>query len=152
MPAWKYVLLDAATEPEVDTRRPTRCLSATYFWASACAGAGPCSTGVSPARSLILRPSFGASVLTAYFAQLSCSLPRKLAPPVRGVTSAISSCPRQLTAAVDALIADGRAEGRADAMVVAASAPASSPSGRITLRTFMHTPNLGETAILSRCL
>ncbi len=41
--------------------------------------------GVSPARSWILSPYFDASVLTAYFAQLSCSLPRKPASPVSGV-------------------------------------------------------------------
>ena len=35
---------------------PTTLLSATYFCASVCAGAGPCSTGVSPGTSLIFRP------------------------------------------------------------------------------------------------
>ena len=49
----------------------------------------PCSTGVSPVTRVTFSPSAGASVLTAYFAQVSCSLPRKPAPPVSGVTIAI---------------------------------------------------------------
>src|SRR3954447_1648341 len=86
--AWKYVVLDAATAPEVDGPRTTSTLGfATYFCASACAGAGPCSTGVSPRTNFTLRCSFGASSGTASFAQLPCSAPRKPAPPVTGVTS-----------------------------------------------------------------
>ena len=78
--------LEAATAPEVDGPRiATTLLSAMYFCASACAGAGPCSTGVSPRTSLTFSPYCGASVLTAYFAQLACSAPRKPAPPVSGV-------------------------------------------------------------------
>src|SRR5260221_1204344 len=115
-PAAKYVWLDAATAPEVDGPRiPTTLLSATYFCASACAGAGPCSTGVSPRTSWILRPSFGASVLTAYFAQLDCSCPRKPAPPVSGVTKAILSVLLQL------MPADAFASDRCAACAVAAT-------------------------------
>ena len=87
MPAAWYVLLDAATAPEVDgPMTATTDLSATYFCASVCAGAGPCSTGVSPVTRLILRPYFG------------CSFPRKPAPPVNGATMAIFSLPLQLRA------------------------------------------------------
>src|SRR3990170_3259923 len=50
--------------------------------------------------SRILRPYVDASVLTAYFAQLNCSMPRKPAPPVSGVTTAILSVLLQLTACV----------------------------------------------------
>src|SRR5882762_678942 len=85
--AWKYVVLDAATAPDVDGPSSTRTLlSATYFWARACAGAGPCSTGVSPSTNLTFSPSGFASVLTAYFDHAPCSAPRKPAPPVTGVT------------------------------------------------------------------
>src|SRR6478609_10487160 len=86
--AWKYDELEAATAPDVDGPRTTRTLlSAMYFWARACAGAGPCSTGVSPSTNLTFSPSGFASVLTAYFAHAPCSAPRKPAPPVTGVTS-----------------------------------------------------------------
>ncbi len=62
--AWKYDELEAATAPDVDGPRTTSTfLSATYFWASACAGAGPCSTGVSPSTNLTFSPSGFASVL-----------------------------------------------------------------------------------------
>src|SRR5471032_2602175 len=71
IPAWKYVWLEAATAPEVDGPRiATTLLSATNFCASACAGAGPCSTGVSPGTMTTLRPSGLARVWTAYCAQL----------------------------------------------------------------------------------
>ena len=56
--------------------------------------------------SLILRPYFDASVLTAYFAQLSCSLPRKPAPPVNGAVKPILSVLLQLTAWVCAAAVD----------------------------------------------
>src|SRR3954453_11718809 len=87
MPALKYAALDAATAPEVDGP-----ITASTFWsamnfcATVCAGAGPCSTGVSPTTSVTLNPRFGARVFTAYLAQLSCSVPRKPAPPVMGET------------------------------------------------------------------
>src|SRR4051794_10818255 len=71
-----------------------------YFCASVCAGAGPCSTGVSPPTSLTFRCMPGASVLTAYLAQLICSAPRKPAPPVNGVTNGIVIVLLQLYAAV----------------------------------------------------
>src|SRR5947208_759352 len=88
MPAWAYVALDAATAPEVDGPMiPTTALSATNFCAAACAGAGPCSTGVSNGTSVALSPTVWGSVLIAYFAHDSCSWPRKPAPPVSGVTS-----------------------------------------------------------------
>jgi len=107
IPAWKYVSLDAATWPEAaGPMMATTLLSATYFCASVTVGAGPASNGVSPARSLILRPYFGASVLTAYFAQLSCSLPIKPPPPVSGVTTAILSVLLQLKAWVFAATVD----------------------------------------------
>ena len=61
-------------------------------------GPGPASTGVSPETSEMLKPYFRGSVLKAYFAQLSCSLPRKPAPPVSGVGMAIFNLPWQLTA------------------------------------------------------
>ena len=67
----------------------TTLLSATYFCASACAGAGPCSTGVSPSASLTFSPYRLGNVATAYFAQLACSVPRKPAPPVNGVRNGI---------------------------------------------------------------
>ena len=71
-PAAKYVWLVAATAPEVaGPITATTFWSATYFCANACAGAGPCSTGVSPVTSCTFSPSPGASRLTAYFAQLS---------------------------------------------------------------------------------
>ena len=103
MPAWPYVALEAATAPEVDGPMiATTLLSATYFCARDCAGAGPCSTGVSPRTSFTFSPSGFARVLTAYLAQLDCSLPRKPAPPVSGVTRAILSVLLQLTEAVPA--------------------------------------------------
>src|SRR4051794_1229601 len=86
--AWKYDVLDAATAPDVDGPSTTRTLLfAMYFCATACAAAGPCSTGVSPRTNLTLRPKPFASVLTAYLAQDPCSAPRNPAPPVTGVTS-----------------------------------------------------------------
>src|SRR5258705_4056102 len=101
--AEKYVELDAATAPDVDGPSTTSTLlSATYFWARACAGAGPCSTGVSPRTSFTFSPSGFARVLTAYLAQLDCSLPRKPAPPVSGVTRASLRVLLQLTEAVPA--------------------------------------------------
>ena len=97
MPAWKYVLLDAATAPEVDGPiTATTCGSATNFCAAAWAGAGPCSTGVSNGTSVTFRPIAGAICLTASFAQLICSLPRKPAAPVSGVTKPNFSGPEQL--------------------------------------------------------
>src|SRR5262245_12944726 len=90
IPAWKYDLLDAATAPEVEgPMRPTTLWSATNFCAAACAGAGPCSTGVSNGTSVIFSPSVFGISLTASFAHVSCSVPRKPAPPVRGVTNPI---------------------------------------------------------------
>src|SRR5262249_49348279 len=76
--------------------------SPTYFCASVCAGAGPCSTGVSPPTSFTLRPRPGASDLTAYFAQLSCSAPRQPARPVIGVTNGSVIVLLQLKFAADA--------------------------------------------------
>src|SRR3954447_414902 len=74
MPAWKYVLLEAATAPEVEgPMMPTTLGSATNFCAAACAGAGPCSTGVSNGTSVTLSPNVLGSTLIAYFAQLNCS-------------------------------------------------------------------------------
>src|SRR6188472_3883000 len=99
IPAAKYAALDAATPPEVEGPRIAITLgSAMNFCASACAGAPPCSTGVSPVTSEMLKPYFRGSVLTAYFAQLSCSLPRNPAPPVSGVGMASFNLPWQLTA------------------------------------------------------
>ena len=101
--------------------------SATYFWASACAGAGPCSTGVSPVSSWIFNPSPGASRLTAYFAQLSCALPRKPAPPVSGVTIAIFIVCLQFTACV--ALASVATSGLAAAVAATTAAiPATSAS------------------------
>src|SRR5581483_2216632 len=118
---------------------PTTLLSATYFWASDCATAAPCSTGVSPVSSWILRPSFGASVFTAYLAQLSCSLPRKPAPPVSGVTMAIFSWLLQLRACAAA--ADCVADGFASAAVAATAASAATQASAMAL--FMNVPSLG---------
>src|SRR5437764_5533906 len=101
--AWKYVELDAATAPDVDGPSSTSTLlSATYFWASACAGAGPCSTGVSPSTNLTFSPSGFARVLTAYFAHAPCSAPRRPAPPVTGVTRGSVIVLLQLTLAAEA--------------------------------------------------
>ncbi len=86
MPAAKNGFAVAPAFPEVDgPRTATTFLFAMYFCANASAGAGPCSTGVSPRTSLTFSPYCGASVLTAYFAQLACSCPRNAAPPVSGV-------------------------------------------------------------------
>ena len=85
-PAAKNGFAVAAALPEVDGPRiATTFLSEMYFCASACAGAGPCSTGVSPRTSLTFRPYCFGSVWTAYLAQLACSVPRNPAPPVSGV-------------------------------------------------------------------
>src|SRR5712691_205731 len=122
MPAWKYVWLEAATAPDVDgPRMAITLLSATNFCARLCAGAGPCSTGVSPVMSRIFRPIFGGRVFTAYFAQVSCSWPRNAAPPVSGVTNAILSVLLQLSAAVRPAFT-GAAD--ADAAITQASAAA----------------------------
>ena len=132
IPAWKYVSLEAATAPEVDGPIiPMTLLSATYFCASACAGAGPCSTGVSPVISWTFSPNVFGSVFIAYLAQLSCSLPRKPAPPVSGVTSASFILLLQLIAC--AAVADVVAVGRANAAVAAASASAAAASGSMSL-------------------
>src|SRR6185312_4653527 len=105
MPAWPYVVLEAATAPEVDGPRIARTLlSPTYFCASVCATAAPCSTGVSPSTSFTLRPSFGARVLTAYFAHEPCSAPRKPAPPVTGVTRGRVIVLLQLTPALETAV------------------------------------------------
>ena len=70
IPAAKYVALVAATAPEVaGPITATTLWSATYFCASAWAGAGPCSTGVSPVSSCTFNPRPGAIRFTAYFAQ-----------------------------------------------------------------------------------
>ena len=133
-PASKYVWLEAATAPEVEGPRiATTRLSATNFCASDCAGAGPCSTGVSPGTSVIFSPYLGARVLTAYFAQLSCSLPRKA-----GVTNAIFIGLLQLIAC-DAE-ADCVLLGLANAAAAAASASAAAPTGRMSLNLRMQTP------------
>src|SRR6476619_5758433 len=88
--AAEYVLVEAATAPDVDGPRIASTLgSPTYFCASVWAGAGPCSTGVSPVTNFTFRCIPGASDLMAYFAQLACSAPRKPAPPVIGVTRGI---------------------------------------------------------------
>src|SRR3954453_20453834 len=103
--AEKYVELDAATAPDVDGPSTTRTLlSATYFWARACAGAGPCSTGVSPSTNLTFSPSGFASVLTAYLAHEPCSAPRKPAPPVTGVTRGSVIVLLQLTLAAETAV------------------------------------------------
>ena len=78
---------------------PTTLGSAAYFCASVRAGAAPCSTGVSPWSSWTFSPIVFGSVATAYFAQLSCSVPRNPAPPVSGVTIASFSVLLQLTPA-----------------------------------------------------
>src|SRR5215475_742706 len=89
IPALKYVWAEASASPDVDgPMMPTTFGSDAYFCASARAGAAPCSTGVSPWSSWIFRPYCFGRVATAYFAQLSCSVPRKPAPPVIGVTIA----------------------------------------------------------------
>src|SRR3954471_17999919 len=101
-PAWKYVLVEATTAPDVDgPSNATTLLSPTYFWASACAGAGPCSTGVSPSTNLTFSPRGFARVLTAYFAHEPCSAPRKPAPPVTGVTRGSVIVLLQLTLAAE---------------------------------------------------
>src|SRR5690349_142137 len=101
-PAAKNGLAVAPASPEVDgPSTATTLLSAMYFCASASAGAGPSSTGVSPSSSLTFRPYFGASVFTAYFAQVACSWPRKPAPCVSGVMKGRSIVLLQLSAAVD---------------------------------------------------
>src|SRR5579864_9387665 len=123
--AASYVGLEAATAPEVDgPRMATTDLSETYFCASATAGAGPCSTGVSPWTSLTLRPCCCGSVATAYCAQESCSWPRMAAPPVSGVTIAMVRADLQLTPAAARLEwADAAVEATsADTPTTAASA------------------------------
>src|SRR5579871_790920 len=67
---------------------PTTFGSDAYFCATASAGAAPCSTGVSPWTSWTFSTYFWGRVATAYFAQLNCSVPRKPAAPVIGVTIA----------------------------------------------------------------
>ena len=99
----KYVVLDAATAPEVDgPSTPSTLLSPTYFCASVCAGAGALFDRRVAEHELDLEPELGASVLTAYFAQAPCSAPRKPAPPVTGVTSGRVMVLLQLTLAADA--------------------------------------------------
>src|SRR4051812_29485481 len=98
------------------------------FCATVWAGAGPCSTGVSPTTRDAFNPSFGARVLTAYFAQLSCSVPRKPAPPVTGETKPILNGAAQLVLADDA--EDAVSCGRAEAAVTTASVSAAAAKGR----------------------
>ena len=52
-----------------------------------CRGRRPARRACRRARASSSAPSGFASVLTAYFAQLDCSAPRKPAPPVTGVTN-----------------------------------------------------------------
>src|SRR3954464_9485170 len=129
MPALKYAALDAATAPDVDGPITARTFwSAMNFCATVCAGAGPCSTGVSPTTSVARSPSLGARVFIAYLAQLSCSVPRKPAPPVMGDTKPILNGALQLVW-VDNAEAAVRC-GRADAAVTTASASAAAAKGR----------------------
>src|SRR3954465_12956029 len=123
--AWKYDELDAATAPDVDGPRTTSTLlSAMYFWASACAGAGPCSTGVSPRTNLTFSPSGFASLLTANFAHAPCSAPRNPAPPVTGVTSGSVIVLLQLMLAAEAAAILGLPWADAATTVVASTARA----------------------------
>src|SRR3954470_8379822 len=123
--AWKYDELDAATAPEVDGPRTTSTLlSAMYFWASDCAGAGPCSTGVSPSTSLTFSPRGFASVLTAYFDHAACSAPRNPAPPVTGVTSGSVIVLLQLMLAAEAAATLGLPWADAATTVVTSTARA----------------------------
>ena len=123
---------------------PTTLGSATYFWASVWAGDGPCSTGVSPCRSWIFRPICGASVLTAYLAQESCSWPRNAAPPVSGVTIAILSVFEQLRPPAAALEDDelaataGTAPSVTAVIAEIAAAPAIAESLGVDLEIFMN--------------
>src|SRR4051812_23552518 len=112
---------------------PTTAGSAAYFCASVCAGAGPCSTGVSPCSSWIFRPNGGARVLTAFFAQESCSWPRNAAPPVSGVTIAILSVFEQLR------FASARAEDELAAMAGTA------PSVTAVIAEIAAAPAIAET-------
>src|SRR5437764_11270162 len=124
--ACAYVALEATTAPDVDgPMTASTLLSPTYFWASACAGAAPCSTGVSPSTNLTFSPRGLASVLTAYFAHWPCSLPRKPAPPVTGVTRGSVSVLLQLTPAADAAATVGRPCAEAATTEVARTARAS---------------------------
>src|SRR5262245_8583284 len=146
IPAWKYVLLDAATAPEVDgPMTSTTFGSATNFCAAAWAGAGPCSTGVSNTERLIFRPIAGASCLTASFAQESCSVPRKPAPPVTGDTKPSFSGDEQLIALL--FPAEAVLFGRAEAAATTASASAAAAKGRInlSLRNLCILLAVGET-------
>ena len=139
IPAWKYAVLDAATAPEVDGPRTAITFgSPMNFCATDWAGAGPCSTGVSPTTSVARRPILGASVLTAYFAQLSCSVPRKPAPPVTGVTKPILNGALQLI--LDDFAEEAVFSGRADAAVTTASASAAAANGRMNLSLRIWSP------------
>ena len=76
--------------------------------------------------------------MTAYFAQLSCALPRKPAPPVNGVTIAIFSVPLQFTACCASVpvVAVGLATA------VAASTAAIPATSAKTMALFMCCPSL----------
>ena len=134
-------MLEAATAPEVDGPiTPTTDLSATYFCASVWAGAGPCSTGVSPGTSLIFSPSFAGSVATAYFAHVSCSWPRKAATPVSGVTNPILRVLEQLSPA-EALAGAAVAGTTVIAAIPASAAAAATAVTRgYDIEIFIDTP------------
>ena len=126
-PACVNVLLVAATAPDVDgPRTATIFLSDTNFWVTVWATEGPASTGTSPGTSLILRPIVGGSVLTASFAQESCSWPRKPAAPVSGARKPMSSVPEQLIACERCVAAPAGAAVTVAASAVAAATAASS--------------------------
>ena len=94
IPAWKYVVLDAATAPEVDGPiTPTTLAVRDELLRGGLGRCGALLDGRVEATSVTFRPSAGAIRLTASFAQDSCSVPRKPAPPVIGDTKPIFSGP-----------------------------------------------------------
>src|SRR4051812_25881335 len=132
IPALKYAALEAATPPEVDGPITASTFgSEMNFCATDCATEGPCSTGVSPTTRDTFSPSLGASSFTPSFAQVTCSLPMKPAPPVTGVAKPSLNGALQLILADDA--EDAARSGRADAAVTTASASATVAKGKINL-------------------
>ena len=124
-PACVSAVLVETTEPDVEPpTTATMFLSEMNFCATACASAWPFSTGRSPGTSLTFSPIVAGSVLTAYFAQESCSCPRKPAAPVRGASIPMSSVFEQLMPAVAFVLfaAAGAAETVAASAVAAATA------------------------------
>ena len=91
------------------------------------------------ARAAPCSPSGLASRETAYCVQVSCSWPRKPAPPVSGVMMPILSVPLQLTTC-DA-VADDEPAPAVDAAIAAATAATSASTA--TARAFIPAPPCG---------